>query len=64
VSAAIPVTYLVLEQKASTTVWATQTVGPNLFGIAAYVSSALAMIIGSLLRDLVMPLAAEESSHA
>jgi len=64
VSAAIPVTYLVLEQKASTTVWATQTVGPNVFGIAAYVSSALAMIIGSLLRDVVNPLAAEESSHA
>ncbi len=50
VSAAIPITYLVLEQNASTTEWATKTIGPNCFGIAAYVASAIAMIVGSLLR--------------
>jgi SSS family solute:Na+ symporter len=64
VSAAIPITYLVLEQKASTAQWATKTVGPNLFGIAAYASSAVAMVAGSLLRDLVLPRAIEEGRNA
>jgi SSS family solute:Na+ symporter len=64
VSAAIPVTYLVLEQKASTNVWATKTVGPSLFGIAAYVSSAVAMVVGSLLRNMIQPPSTEKEYNA
>jgi len=64
VSAAIPVTYLVLEQNESASHWATKTIGPSLFGIAAFASSALAMILGSLLRDLVQPRATEEKLNA
>jgi len=49
VSAVIPVTYLVLEQVQSTAELARQ-IGPYYSGIAAYVLSGLAMVIGSLLK--------------
>ncbi|MBO0723574.1 MAG: sodium:solute symporter family protein, partial [Blastocatellia bacterium] len=49
VSALIPVTYLILEQLPSTAELA-KYIGPYYSGIAAYVCSALAMVIGSLLK--------------
>jgi SSS family solute:Na+ symporter len=49
VSAAIPVAYLVMEQVPSTAELA-HAIGPYTSGIAAYVGSALAMIVGSLIR--------------
>jgi SSS family solute:Na+ symporter len=49
ISAAIPVAYLVMEQVPSTAPLAKQ-IGPYTSGIAAYVGSALAMVVGSLLR--------------
>ncbi len=49
VSAVIPITYLVLEQLPDTAQLA-KDIGPYYSGIAAYVCSALAMIIGSLLK--------------
>jgi SSS family solute:Na+ symporter len=49
VSAAIPIAYLVIEQLPSTAKLASR-IGPYYSGIAAYVGSALAMIIGSLLK--------------
>jgi solute:Na+ symporter, SSS family len=49
VSALIPVTYLVLEQLDSTEQLA-KDIGPYYSGIAAYIFSALAMVIGSLLK--------------
>jgi SSS family solute:Na+ symporter len=49
VSAFIPVTYLVLEQFPSTAQLA-KDIGPYYSGIAAYIFSGLAMVIGSLLK--------------
>jgi SSS family solute:Na+ symporter len=49
VSAVIPVTYLVLEQIESTSQLA-KDIGPYYSGIAAYVLSGLAMVLGSLLK--------------
>ncbi len=49
VSAVIPVTYLVLEQLDSTAQLA-KDIGPYYSGIAAYIFSGLAMVIGSLLK--------------
>jgi solute:Na+ symporter, SSS family len=49
VSALIPVTYLVLEQIPATAQLAKE-IGPYYSGIAAYIFSGLAMIIGSLLK--------------
>ncbi len=49
VSAVIPVTYLVMEQLDSTARLA-QDIGPYYSGIATYVLSALAMVLGSLLK--------------
>jgi solute:Na+ symporter, SSS family len=49
VSALIPVTYLVLEQLDSTAQLA-KDIGPYYSGIAAYIFSGLAMVIGSLLK--------------
>ncbi|HVT30208.1 MAG TPA: sodium:solute symporter family protein [Lacipirellulaceae bacterium] len=60
VSAAIPIAYLSLEQNPSTTEWAAKTIGPNYFGIAAFVSSAIAMIVGSLLRPKLEPPSTEK----
>ncbi len=49
VGAIIPIASLVLEQVPATAAFA-QSVGRNRFGLAAYVGTALAMIIGSLLK--------------
>jgi SSS family solute:Na+ symporter len=55
VSAVIPCAYLVLKQTASTSKWTTETIGPNFAGIAAFVLSIFAMVIGSYLRGLLLP---------
>jgi SSS family solute:Na+ symporter len=55
VSAAIPITYLVLKQTASTSKWATETIGTNYSGIAAFVLSVCAMVFGSLIRPIFLP---------
>lgn len=49
VSAAIPVTYLVMEQLPSTAALA-KSIGPYYSGIATYLLSGLAMVVGSLLK--------------
>jgi SSS family solute:Na+ symporter len=49
VSAAIPVAYLVIEQLSSTAALA-KDIGPYYSGIATYLLSGLAMIVGSLLK--------------
>jgi SSS family solute:Na+ symporter len=49
VSAVIPVTYLVMEQLASTSQLA-EGIGPYYSGIATYVLSGVAMVLGSLLK--------------
>jgi SSS family solute:Na+ symporter len=49
VSALIPITYLVLEQLPSTAQIA-KDIGPYYSGIAAYILSGLAMVVGSLLK--------------
>jgi SSS family solute:Na+ symporter len=52
VSAVIPCAYLVLKQTGSTSKWATETIGPNYSGIAAFVLSMCVMVIGSFMRGL------------
>jgi SSS family solute:Na+ symporter len=52
VSALIPITYLVLEQLPSTSQIA-KDIGPYYSGIAAYLLSGLAMVVGSLLKPRV-----------
>lgn len=64
VSAAIPIAYLILHQNENTTKWVTDNIGPNYSGIAAFVLSAAAMIVGSLLRPLFHPAAVQEKLHA
>lgn len=49
VSAAIPVSYLVMEQLPSTAALA-KSIGPYYSGIATYLLSGIAMVIGSLLK--------------
>ena len=49
VSALIPVSYLVMEQLPST-VQLAKSIGPSYSGIATYVLSAAAMVVGSLLK--------------
>jgi SSS family solute:Na+ symporter len=49
ISAAIPVAYLVMEKNEATKALA-KSIGPYYSGIAAFVGSGLAMVIGSLLR--------------
>lgn len=49
VSAVIPVGFLVMQQVESTKAF-TQMIGPHYSGIAAYVGSGLAMVIGSALK--------------
>ncbi len=49
VSAGIPVAYLIMEQLPSTTAFA-KSIGPYYSGIATYLLSGAAMIIGSLLK--------------
>jgi SSS family solute:Na+ symporter len=63
VSALIPVSYLVLSILPATKEWARTNIGPNYAGIAAYVSSAVAMIIGSLVRPLFRSKVIEEASR-
>jgi SSS family solute:Na+ symporter len=52
VSAAIPIAQLVLANIDATSHWAKVTIGANRAGIAAFVLSTLAMIVGSLVRPL------------
>jgi len=49
VSAVIPVSYLVMEQLPSTTTLA-KSIGPYYSGIATYLLSGAAMVIGSALK--------------
>jgi SSS family solute:Na+ symporter len=64
ISAVIPVAYLIMEQRASTIDWATKTIGWNAFGTATFALSAAAMVVGSLLRDIVQPRTTKESLDA
>jgi len=50
VSAVIPVSYLVMEQRPETLEIA-KAIGPHYSGIAAYVGSGIAMVLGSLLKS-------------
>lgn len=52
--AAIPTSFLVLEQVDATEAWV-KLIGPYWSGIAAYVCAGLAMIIGSLLKPQTRP---------
>jgi SSS family solute:Na+ symporter len=52
VGAIIPILSLVLEQLPATAEWAT-AVGRNRFGIAAYAGTAIAMVVGSLLKPVL-----------
>jgi SSS family solute:Na+ symporter len=49
ISAVIPVTYLVIEQVKSTE-WLAKSIGPYYSGIATYLLSGAAMVVGSLLK--------------
>jgi len=49
VSAVIPVSYLVMEQRPET-LHIAKAIGPHYSGIAAYVGSGIAMVLGSLLK--------------
>jgi solute:Na+ symporter, SSS family len=49
VSAAIPISYLVMQKNEATKAFA-ESIGPNYSGIAAFVGSGLAMVIGSLIK--------------
>lgn len=64
VSAVIPISYLVLQQNSRTSEWVTTTIGPNYSGIAAFVLSAVAMIVGSLLKPAAHTGTAQEANHA
>jgi SSS family solute:Na+ symporter len=64
VSAGIPILQLVLANIDTTAHWATKTVGTNVSGIAAFVLSAVAMIVGSLLRPVFRSLLDKEPVHA
>jgi hypothetical protein len=48
-----------MEQKTSTMEWATG-IGWNTFGTATFALSAAAMVVGSLLRDVVHPQTTKE----
>jgi solute:Na+ symporter, SSS family len=64
VSAVIPIAYLVLQQNKSTSDWVINTIGPNYSGIAAFVLSAVAMVVGSLLKPTGNNTSSLETSHA
>ena len=49
ISAALPVTYLVMEQVPSTVALA-KSIGPYYSGIATYILSGVSMVVGSLLK--------------
>jgi SSS family solute:Na+ symporter len=61
ISAAIPVTYLVMEQVPSTADLA-KSIGPYYSGIATYLLSGAAMIIGSLIKPQSGPNLREETA--
>jgi SSS family solute:Na+ symporter len=63
ISAAIPISHLVFANSEWMPEWARGSRGTNYFGIAAFVLSATAMIIGSLLRPMFTPQVESESSH-
>lgn len=56
--AVIPLAFLVMQHIEATRAL-TEAVGPNYSGIAAYVGSALAMIVGSLAKNRLIPTAKE-----
>jgi SSS family solute:Na+ symporter len=64
VSAVIPIGQLVLANIDSTSKWAKETIGMNNAGIAAFVLSAMAMAIGSLLRPLYHSMTDQEVPDA
>ena len=64
VSAAIPIAQLVLANIDATAHWATKTIGTNVSGIAAFVLSAVAMVVGSLLRPMFHSSPPTETIHA
>ncbi len=63
VSAVIPISFLVLQQYPPTTAWANR-IGSDRFGIAAFVSSGVAMVVGSFLKNSLMPTISAEAKHA
>jgi len=63
VGAAIPVTYLVMEQVPATQPLA-EMIGPNGSGIAAFVLTGLAMVVGSLLKPAARAAQATEGDLA
>ena len=62
IGAVIPVSYLILKDVPRTHDFAKNVIGPYYSGIAAYVGSAAAMVIGSLLKELVGAAAKNGSS--
>ena len=60
--AVFPLAYLVLSKVAATEEFAKKVIGPNFSGIAAYVAAALAMIIGSLLKNSLRPATGSSST--
>jgi SSS family solute:Na+ symporter len=58
--AVFPTCFLVLQQLPATKDFASVTVGPHYSGIAAYVAAALAMVVGSLLKNLFHPAPTEK----
>ena len=59
IGAAIPLTFLVIQQVPSTAEMA-KRIGPYYSGIAAYLAAGTAMIVGSLLKPLLKPEPAED----
>ena len=61
VGAAVPITYLVMEQIPATTELAAR-IGPNWSGIATFVLSGTAMVLGSLLKSAIGPANAQPAT--
>ncbi len=53
--AVFPLSFLVLEKFEATANFVKQDIGPNYSGIAAYVAAATAMVVGSMLKNLLRP---------
>jgi SSS family solute:Na+ symporter len=64
VSAAIPISYLILQQHPATATWVKANVNANYPGIAAFVLSALGMVVGSLIKPTLNRVREEEMSYA
>jgi solute:Na+ symporter, SSS family len=60
--AVFPISFLVLQQLGATHAFA-DSIGPYYSGIASYVTSAVAMIVGSLLKNFLRPMAALQSNQ-